>query len=51
MSPTIRPLLISLSTENHGQVVSSGKGLRAITHATVNIALLEYCQANGLSHP
>ena len=28
-----------------------GKGLRAITHAAVNIALLEYCQANGLSHP
>ncbi|GHH05571.1 AAA family ATPase [Pseudodonghicola xiamenensis] len=30
---------------------SRGKGLRAITHAAVNIALLEYCQLNGLSHP
>tara|TARA_R100000789_G_scaffold46474_1_gene47168 strand:+ start:14846 stop:15745 length:900 start_codon:yes stop_codon:yes gene_type:complete len=30
---------------------SRGKGLRAITHAAVNIALLEYCQSNGLSHP
>lgn len=30
---------------------SRGKGLRAITHAAVNIALLEYCQENGLSHP
>ena len=30
---------------------SRGKGLRAITHAAVNIALLEFCQANGLSHP
>lgn len=30
---------------------SRGKGLRAITHAAVNIALLEYCQANGISHP
>lgn len=30
---------------------SSGKGLRAITHAAVSIALLEYCQENGLSHP
>ncbi len=30
---------------------SRGKGLRAITHAAVNIALLEYCQTNGLSHP
>ncbi|MBS7820745.1 hypothetical protein J7552_05540 [Wohlfahrtiimonas chitiniclastica] len=30
---------------------SSGKGLRAITHAAVNVALLEYCQENGLSHP
>ncbi|MFT5867161.1 MAG: hypothetical protein ACI82I_002920, partial [Gammaproteobacteria bacterium] len=33
------------------QRTSRGKGLRAITHAAVNIALLEYCQANGLSHP
>jgi hypothetical protein len=30
---------------------SSGKGLRAITHAAVSVALLEYCQENGLSHP
>ncbi|TRD00144.1 hypothetical protein FJV76_23675 [Mesorhizobium sp. WSM4303] len=30
---------------------SRGKGLRAITHAAVTIALLEYCQENGLSHP
>lgn len=30
---------------------SRGKGLRAITHAAVNIALLEYCQEKGLSHP
>lgn len=30
---------------------SRGKGLRAITHAAVNIAMLEYCQSNGLSHP
>jgi septal ring factor EnvC (AmiA/AmiB activator) len=30
---------------------SRGKGLRAITHAAVNLALLEYCQSNGLSHP
>lgn len=30
---------------------SSGKGLRAITHAAVNVALLEYCQENELSHP
>ncbi|WP_305988434.1 hypothetical protein [Roseibium sp. MMSF_3544] len=30
---------------------SRGKGLRAITHAAVNIALLEYCQSYGLSHP
>lgn len=30
---------------------SRGKGLRAITHAAVNIALLEYCQSNGLPHP
>ncbi|WP_257295597.1 hypothetical protein [Endozoicomonas sp. YOMI1] len=30
---------------------SRGKGLRAITHAAVTIALLEYCQENGLPHP
>lgn len=30
---------------------SRGKGLRAITHAAVSIALLEYCQEKGLSHP
>lgn len=30
---------------------SSGKGLRAINYAAVNVALLEYCQENGLSHP
>jgi len=30
---------------------SRGKGLRAITHAAVSIALLEYCQSNGSSHP
>ena len=30
---------------------SRGKGLRAITHAAVSIALLEFCQENGLSHP
>jgi len=30
---------------------SRGKGLRAITHAAVNIALLEFCQEKGLSHP
>lgn len=30
---------------------SRGKGLRAITHAAVNIALLEYCQENSLAHP
>ena len=30
---------------------SRGKGLRAITHAAVTIALLEYCQENELPHP
>jgi predicted nucleic acid-binding Zn-ribbon protein len=30
---------------------SRGKGLRAITHAAVNIGLLEYCQEKGLPHP
>ena len=30
---------------------SHGKGLRAITHAAISIALLEYCQENDLSHP
>ena len=36
----------------NGKLRSSyGKGLRAITHAAVSIALLEHCQENGLSHP
>lgn len=30
---------------------SRGKGLRAITHASVNIGILEYCQEKGLPHP
>ncbi len=30
---------------------STGKGLRAITHAAVNIALLEFCLDRGLPHP
>lgn len=30
---------------------SRGKGLRAITHAAVTIALLEHCQENQLPHP
>lgn len=30
---------------------SRGKGLRAITHAAVSIALLEYCQEHDLPHP
>lgn len=30
---------------------SRGKGLRAITHAAVMVALLEYCQENDLPHP
>ncbi|ETF03916.1 hypothetical protein W822_01565 [Advenella kashmirensis W13003] len=30
---------------------SRGKGLRAITHAAVSVALLEFCQEKGLSHP
>lgn len=30
---------------------SRGKGLRAITHAAVTIALLEYCQETDLPHP
>lgn len=30
---------------------SRGKGLRAITHAAVTIALLEFCQENELPHP
>lgn len=30
---------------------SRGKGLRAITHAAVSIALLEYCLENELPHP
>ncbi|MDG4886854.1 AAA family ATPase [Mesorhizobium sp. WSM4887] len=30
---------------------SRGKGLRAITHAAVTLALLEYCQEHDLPHP
>ena len=30
---------------------SRGKGLRAITHAAVTVALLEYCQEHDLPHP
>lgn len=30
---------------------SSGKGLRAVTHAAATIALLEFCQKNSLPHP
>ena len=30
---------------------SRGKGLRAITHAAVTIALLEYCESKNLPHP
>jgi hypothetical protein len=30
---------------------STGKGLRAITHAAVSVALLEYCQEHDLPHP
>lgn len=30
---------------------SRGKGLRAITHAAVTLALLEYCQQHSLPHP
>ena len=30
---------------------SRGKGLRAITHAAITLALLEYCQDQGLPHP
>jgi len=30
---------------------SRGKGLRAITHAAVTIALLEYCLENDMPHP
>lgn len=30
---------------------SSGKGLRAITHAAVSVALLEFCRENDLPHP
>lgn len=30
---------------------SRGKGLRAITHAAVSIALLEFCQEHSLPHP
>lgn len=30
---------------------SRGKGLRAISHAAVSVALLEFCQENELPHP
>lgn len=30
---------------------STGKGLRAITHAAVNIGLMEFCRERGLPHP
>lgn len=30
---------------------SRGKGLRAITHAAVNIGLMEFCKIKGLPHP
>jgi len=30
---------------------SRGKGLRAITHAAMNIGLMEYCKEKGLPHP
>jgi hypothetical protein len=30
---------------------STGKGLRAITHAAVSVALLEFCQEHDLPHP
>lgn len=30
---------------------STGKGLRAITHAAVKIGLLEFCRENALPHP
>jgi hypothetical protein len=30
---------------------SRGKGLRAVTHAAVTLALLEYCQEHSLPHP
>ena len=30
---------------------SRGKGLRAITHAAVTIALMEYCKSKELPHP
>jgi hypothetical protein len=30
---------------------SRGKGLRAISHAAINIALLEYCRERSLPHP
>lgn len=30
---------------------SSGKGLRAITHAAVSVALLEFCRERDLPHP
>lgn len=30
---------------------STGKGLRAITHAAVNVGLMEFCMERGLPHP
>ena len=30
---------------------STGKGLRAITHAAVTIGLMEYCREHSLPHP
>jgi hypothetical protein len=30
---------------------STGKGLRAITHAAASIALMEFCREHGLPHP
>lgn len=30
---------------------STGKGLRAITHAAVNIGLMEFCRERGFPHP
>ena len=30
---------------------STGKGLRAITHAAVTVGLMEFCRERGLTHP
>jgi cell division septum initiation protein DivIVA len=49
--------LVHFDKENTDVVIdgkqrgSRGKGRRAITHAAVTIALLEYCQENDLPHP